>query len=225
MTIRSISLLVRSVRTLVVGVLLLMSLAACAGPRYYQNLPAPQTGVLAFHDPADPDAQKPVLIARRLLANRPIPVERVWIFSSNFRNPKTGKQIFPAEDNAGSRRCGNGQPPVDGCVVVGVKLIRELSDDALAGVLAHELGHLEKGHIGSDAVMNSLGIANVGQSLCPPQADPRAQLVVCGLSLIFMGGGYIAAGHYASMHRDHEREADQSALERLAVSGYCAGQV
>lgn len=206
-----------------VGMLVLLS--ACGGPRYYENLPPPRTGVLAFHDSTDPDGSRPALIARRLLASRPIPVDRVLIFTSNYKNPSTGKALYAVEDNAGANRCGKGNPPTDGCIFVGMKLIRELSDDALAGVLSHELGHLERGHIGSRAVQTALGVAQMSSSLCQPQADPRAQMVVCGLSLIFMGGGYYAAAQHASMDRGVEQEADQLAWERLSDAGYCAGSV
>ena len=202
---------------------LCVSLSGCASPRYYESLPAARSGILAYHDVSDPEATRAVLITRRLLASRPIPVENVFIITSNLKNPKTGNQFFTLEDNAGSLRCGD-DSPLDGCIFVGMKLIQGLSDDALAGVLAHELGHLEKGHIGSDRVNTALGVARSAPQFCTPSQDPTATLIMCGIGLGISLVSFAVAAETAGMDRDIERETDQAAWDRLALSGYCAGR-
>lgn len=205
---------------------LLVSLSGCASPPgYYRNLPPPKAGALAFHDTSDPDGRRPALIARRLLASRPIPVERVWIITSNRKDPNTGKQIYTLEDNAGAMRCGSGTPPSDGCIYVGIKLIQGMSDDALAGVLAHELGHLEKGHAPSKRLKQAIEVFQTAPSLCQSTPNPAVTLAMCGVGLAISYAAFNVATETAAYSRDLEREADQSAWERLAISGYCAGTV
>lgn len=206
------------------AILLFANLSGCAS-RYWEGLPAAQPGVLAYHSPSDPDAKRTVLIARRLLNSRPVSVDNIFVFTSNYRDASTGKQLFSFEYNAGALRCGTGNPPPNGCIYIGMGFVRSLSDDALAGILAHEIGHLEKGHIGSDFVKNALGVAQVAPSLCTHSADPYAQMITCGLSLILQLGSYGTAAIGAGMDRDLEREADRVAWERLADSGYCAGRI
>jgi predicted Zn-dependent protease len=153
-------------------------------------------------------------------------VEKVLIYTSNFKDPKTGKQLYSLEDNAGSNRCGEGDPPRYGCIGIGIQLIKSLSDDALAGVLSHELGHLEKGHIGSALVKRSLGVAKQAPSLlCGSGGDPVASLILCGIGAGISMASMGVAAQGAAIGRDLEREADHAAWERLADSGYCAGQV
>ena len=205
--------------------LLCVSLSGCASNRYYESLPEARSGILAYHDVSDPEATRAVLITRRLLASRPIPVERVFIFTSNSRNQKTGNRIFPLEDNAASLRCGEGQPPSEGCIFVGMKLIQGLSDDALAGVLAHELGHLEKGHIGSDQVNTALGVAYSTPSFCRDMQNPTVTLIMCGIGWGISLVSFAVAAEAAGMDRDIERETDKAAWDRLASSGYCAGRI
>lgn len=202
-----------------------VSLSGCVSTRYYESLPEARSGILAYHDDSDPEARRAVLVARRLLASRPIPVERVFIITSNLRNLKTGNQVFALEDNAGSLRCGEGKEPPDGCIYVGMKLIQELSDDALAGVLAHELGHLEKGHIGSNRVNTALGVYQYAPYLCTSNPNPAVTLIMCGLGLGISYTAYSVAVETAGMDRDIEREADRAAWDRLANSGYCAGRI
>jgi formylglycine-generating enzyme required for sulfatase activity len=206
------------------AILLVANLSGCAS-RYWEGLPAAQPGVLAYHISSDPDAERTALIARRLLNSRPVPVDSVFVFTSNYRDKSTGKQLFPFEYNAGALRCGTGNPPPSGCIYVGMGFVRSLSDDALAGILAHEIGHLERGHIGSDFVKNALGVAQVAPTLCTHSADPYAQMITCGLSLILQLGSYGTAAIGAGIDRDLEREADSAAWELLADSGYCAGRI
>lgn len=204
--------------------LVCISLSGCVSTRYYDSLPEARSGILAYHDASDPDAARAVSITRRLLTSRPIPVEQVYIFTSNLRDPKTGNRVYALENNAGAIRCGEGTLPPYGCIYLGMNLIRKLSDDALAGVLAHELGHLEKGHLGSNRVNIALGIAQVAPNLCQKTPDPHVTLIMCGIGVGISLASYVVAAETAGMDRDIEREADQAAWDRLATSGYCAGR-
>jgi formylglycine-generating enzyme required for sulfatase activity len=152
-------------------------------------------------------------------------VNRVLIITSNLKGPKPGEQIYAVDDNAASSRCGEGDPPPDGCIYVGMKLIRGLSDDALAGVLSHELGHLEKGHIGSDLLKTAVGVFRNSPSLCMSNQKLLVTLITCGIGLGLSYTAYNVAVEEAGIDRDIEREADQAAWDRLADSGYCAGRV
>jgi len=84
---------------------------------------------------------------------------------------------------------------------------------------------LEKGHIGSALVKRSLGVAQQAPSICTASANPAVTLVTCGIGLGLSLAGYGVAAQGAEIDRNLEKEADDSAWERLGASGYCAGRV
>jgi len=214
-----------SVREVLAVALIGLVVAGCAGARW-GTLPPPRSGVLAYYDSGDPGARRATLIARRLTRARPLPVEKVYVFSSSIldRVLAGGTPRFPA-DNAGAFRCGKGAPPPHGCIYVGDRLLAGLSGDALAGVLAHELGHLEKGHRPTGALRTALGIGRAGFDLCGAGGGSAAGLLVsligCGVGLAATAGAAGAAG----ASREVEHEADEAGALRLAAAGYCAGPV
>jgi predicted Zn-dependent protease len=201
-------------------------LTACALNTRWDNLPPPRQGVFVHWLQGDDESVKKAwVIVQRLARAKPLPVERVFVLTADHGNATSKTKTF-SNDNAGAFRCGRGDPPPNGCVYVGGQLLRNLSDDALAGVLAHELGHLEKGH--RNPVYREIGTAkgmgNIGMDLCGADSGGTAagaviSLIGCGIGLVGTAG---AAG-FAVYSRDTEREADASGLERLAAAGYCAG--
>ena len=207
-------------RTLAIALVLL---AGCASG-HWRNLPDPRPGVLAYHAASDPDARRATIIARTLSAAKPLPVEKVYVLSSRFLNEASGALRVP-DDNAGSWRCGKGDPPSYGCIYVGDRLLSALSDDALAGILAHELGHLERGHRPTGALAAALRMRSASLQVCHQPALTRdqafRQLIACNLAL----SDTLWAASAAQASQDAEREADASGVERLAAAGYCAGLV
>lgn len=150
---------------------------------------------------------------------KPLPVEMVIVASSGFLNRTFGAGLFP-DDNAAAFRCGHGDPPPNGCIYVGDRLLTTLSDDALAGVLAHELGHLEKGH-------RPVVRKPAADAACRQPAHTLEQAFIrlfagCGIPHVEVTA---AAAREAYASREIEREADEAAIERLATAGYCAGPV
>ncbi len=213
------------VRTISLSSLLIGAMGCASG--YWENLPQSRAGVLAYMPQGDTEnVRRAVLIVRKLAAARPLPVDIIYVFSSDFGNALAKAQKFSGY-NAGTSRCGTGNPPPHGCMLVGNDLLTRMSDDALAGVLAHELGHLERGHKSVNiSRQTAAGIAQAGQQLCSQEqvsdkAAAIAALIGCGLQIAGMGG--VAA--IASYSRDMERDADSSGVERLAVAGYCSGPV
>lgn len=206
-------------------VLVLLASTGCASSGYWKNLPEPRAAVPAYAIRGDdPTVVRAVRITRRLASARPLPVELLLVATSDFVNTTVKDARFPAT-NAGAWRCGEGDPPARGCIVVGTRMLKDFSDDALAGVLAHELGHLERGHRGQRAGLErAKRTSSAGMELCGPGVDPLTLivgLVSCGVGLAGRG----AAATLADYSREREREADAAAVERLAAAGYCAGPV
>jgi predicted Zn-dependent protease len=92
-------------------------------------------------------------------------------------------------------------------------LTRLQSEEELAGVLAHEIGHVRRGHF----------FKNQKQLVA-------ADLAVLAAILLGQGGGAVTAFSLAgaaslqlSYSRENEREADQSALATLPAAGYDPG--
>lgn len=77
------------------------------------------------------------------------------------------------------------------------QLLKEIqSDDALAGILAHELGHVDAGHIGRSALPGFLAqVALIGGSLSKNETAQNVTTIAA-----VMG--------FTSYSREHEREAD-----------------
>ncbi len=205
--------------------LALLAATGCASSGYWKNLPEARARVPAYAVQGDdPAIVRAVQITRRLAMAGPLPVDVVLVATSDFVNT-TMKGARFAATNAGTWRCGDGDPPGRGCIVIGTRLLKEFSDDALAGVLAHELGHLERGHRGHRAGLErAKNTGRVGMELCGPGVDPLTLivgLVSCGVGL----AGRSTAATLADYSRDKEREADSAAIARLAAAGYCAGPV
>jgi Zn-dependent protease with chaperone function len=203
------------------SVLLLVAgaLGGCAGERQWSDLPPARAPVPVRRFAADTASDRAVRIATRLAAARPLPVDAIVVASSGYLAGRFGTGGF-RDDNAGTFRCGAGDPPPSGCIYVGDRLLAALSDDALAGVLAHELGHLERGH-------RPAGRTAAGTAVCERPAHSLGEAwtrLLQGCTVPpEQGTAWQAVGAYRS--REIEREADGAAMARLAAAGYCVGPV
>ena len=99
------------------------------------------------------------------------------------------------------------------------------NEEALAGVIAHEVGHIVKGH-----GMRAISEANLSQSLIllgKQAAESRAGGVVSGLTTAFgdsvsdVASTLLTKGY----SRSQEYEADEYAHELLKRSGYSTGGI
>ena len=116
------------------------SIVGCS-PLRWENLPKPQTEVPVLIEEFDGLTRRAAPIIRKLVKNRPVPVTLIQVYSTRFHKLPTKEQI------AISYRCGPGEPPKPyGCILIKDTVLKELSDVALTGLLAHELGHIELGH-------------------------------------------------------------------------------
>lgn len=175
----------------------------------------------------DNDRIKPAVnIVRLLAAARPLPVDKIFVFTSGYGNNMTGSQAFH-NGNAGAFRCGKGNPPPSGCIYIGDSILATMSNDALAGVLAHELGHLERGHKSLGQELKSAGeVTRSGTSLCSQPAVGAPAAIIGLIGCAFALGGIATSATIAGYSRDLEREADESALIRLQAAGVqCPGLV
>jgi hypothetical protein len=108
----------------------------------------------------------------------------VFVVTNEFRYEREKLPAIP--DRAHAARCWlkgeekrDGVPPSSACIFLPASHVDHLSDEALAAIIAHELGHIEKGHKTWEGA-----------------AEPTLM----------------------------QWEADQAAIERLNLAGYCAGR-
>jgi hypothetical protein len=95
--------------------------------------------------------ERAIGLAKKLIDTKPFPASIVFVMTNEY--------LFRAEilpyipERAHSSRCAvkdeevqQNAPPSSGCVWLPAVYLDQLSDDALAAILAHELGHIDKGH-------------------------------------------------------------------------------
>jgi len=205
-------------------VLAVLVLTGCATTGRYTELPAlrvlhdvhvlPHDSELTTHGPGT------VALVRTLARATPLPVERLQVASSSAANRAVKKERF-ARSNAYAFRCGP-DPKSDakpwGCIVIGDQLLQGFAEEALAGVIAHELGHLERGHGPMKREGQVLTAVNTAGRILSWVPGPL------GWAGAAMSWGTVGAEVWLLTYtRDHEREADAAAIARLAAAGYCAG--
>jgi Zn-dependent protease with chaperone function len=154
----------------------------------------------------------------KVVTATPVPVDRVLVYSSGYANRVGNKKTY-ADANAQVTRCGpkGSSDKPWGCIFVGDALIDQMNEDAMAGLLAHELGHLENGHDMGRAGTTTSVVSTIGSilSYVPGPIGWAGTAINLGAA-----GANVGLLAYS---RDHEREADASAGVRLAAAGYCAG--
>jgi hypothetical protein len=120
----------------------------------YGKLPTPQKNMPVHFVKGDLLAQRAVPMARVLVKDNAIPADSILIISNGFSLPEGLKAIAPPGgtlQGASSGRCGYNPAtpdvtPTKACLYVDDQVLKEFSDAALLGILAHELGHVVAGH-------------------------------------------------------------------------------
>ena len=162
----------------------LLFLSSCETIVYWQNLPPPSNPRVVWVKGDTEAITRAVAITKKLVDVKPLPASTVFVMTNEFRYRREKLPQIP--ERAHAARCGvigeqkhETLPPSSACIWLPGGHVDRLSDEALAAILAHELGHIEKGH-------RTWGGA----------AEP---------TLI-------------------QWEADEAAMDRLYLAGYCAGQ-
>ncbi|WP_395823724.1 M48 family metallopeptidase [Collimonas sp.] len=146
-----------------------------------------------FSAPTLPQSQQQA-IASRFRALQP-PVQGAPDYQIIFRNDKTGPNAFALPS---------------GEIVVTDQLVRLLNDDALMGVLAHELGHLHRRHMVRRLIQGSA----VGATALLLFGD--VSTLIAGIPPVVLDLKY---------SRDIESEADDYAIAMFKANGVSLGKL
>ena len=163
---------------------LLFGLSGCETVVYWQDLPAPSNPPVVWVKGDSESITRAVAITKKLVEVKPLPAARVFVMTNEYRYTREKLARIPELAHAGRCRVAGEQPqesvpPSAACVFLPGALVDRLSDDALAAIIAHELGHIERGHRAWTGA-----------------AEPTLT----------------------------QWEADEAAMERLGLAGFCAGQ-
>ena len=221
-----------SIARILFVILVALVLAGCASTTSWSNLPTALTldgrsvGVLGYTEDGNTSGLSPEFMRKivKLINAKPLPVERVSVATTDALRA-AGKAVPAGMDmNAAAFRCGPGDPPKNGCILIGGKLLALMDEDAFLTVIGHELGHIEHGDKDLyGGIKGGLGVANAaGEIPCSSgnaQAD-AACLLVKGVAML---GGYAFAGGAAHHSRSQEAAADAAGIERFdaAFPGQC----
>lgn len=161
-------------------------ISGCETVVYWEKLP-PLTTPRVVRIIGDNEAiLRGVKITQRLVDAARLPASTIFVMTLTHYRTNVNKSPLYFDYRARAFRCApKGEqlhetlPPSSGCIVLPEDDLDRLSDDALAALIAHELGHIEKGHKSWEGA-----------------AEP---------TLI-------------------QWEADEAAINRLYLAGYCAGE-
>jgi hypothetical protein len=161
----------------------LLFLSSCETIVYWQNLPPPSISRVVWVKGDSPAITRAVAITKKLVDVKPLPASMVFVMTNEFRFRSQNLPVIPERAHAARCRVKGEErhetlPPSSACIWLPGSHVDRLSDEALAAIIAHELGHIEKGHRTWEGA-----------------AEPR---------LI-------------------QWEADEAAIDRLELAGYCAG--
>lgn len=138
----------------------------------------------------DPVVADFVITIGQAIADRTELADRAWNFVV-VRDPSVNAFALPGGD-----------------IYVNTGLIRAIDDvDALAGVLAHEVAHVEARH-GTEQLTKAYG------------TQALIALLGSDSGLVEVAGDLVASGVFSKFSRDAEREADRLGLELLAEAGF-----
>jgi hypothetical protein len=126
-------------------------LSGCETIVYWQNLPPPSNPRVVWVKGDDPAITRAVALAKRLIDVKPFPASIVYVMTNEYLYTRLKLAQIP--DRARAARCplpgeekSDGVPPSAACIWLPGLSVDRLSDEALAALIAHELGHIEKGH-------------------------------------------------------------------------------
>ena len=161
-----------------------LGLSGCETIVYWHDLPATSSPPVVWVKGDSESITRAVALAKKLVDVKPLPAARVFVMTNEYRFTREKLARIPERAHAGRCRVAGEQPqesipPSAACVWLPGSSVDRLSDEALAAIIAHELGHIERGH-----------------RTWTGAAEP---------TLI-------------------QWEADEVAMERLSLAGFCAGQ-
>ena len=123
----------------------------CETTVYWQNLPPPSNPRVVWVKGDDPAITRAVAQAKRLIDVKPFPASLVFVMTNEYLY--TLQKLTRIPDRARASRCplpgeekNDAVPPSAACIWLPGFSVDRLSDEALAALIAHELGHIERGH-------------------------------------------------------------------------------
>jgi peptidase M48-like protein len=156
---------------------------SCETIVYWQDLPAPSHPRVVWVKGDDESITRAVALTKKLVDVKPLAASLVFVMTNEYWF--TREKLARIPDRAHTARCWlvneihqTTIPPSAACIWLPGNSVDRLSDEALAAVIAHELGHIERGHKSWTGA-----------------AEP---------TLI-------------------QWEADEAAMQRLNLAGFCAG--
>lgn len=132
-------------------------LCGCEKIVYWEHLPQPSASrVVSIRGDSEAIARARA-ITKKLVDVKPLPAAVVFVMTNEYRFKTQKLPAIP--DRAHTSRClvkgeekHETRPPSSACIWLPGSSVDRMSDEALAAVIAHELGHIEKGHKGSHGV-------------------------------------------------------------------------
>jgi hypothetical protein len=129
----------------------LLFLSSCETIVYWNDLPPPSIPRVVWVNGDTETIKRAVEVTEKLVAVKPLSASTVFVMTNELRFQSQKLPKIP--EWAHSARCGvKGEqnhetlPPSSACIWIPTVYLVHLSDEGLAAILAHELGHVEKGH-------------------------------------------------------------------------------